>query len=133
MQYFPRVIAAVALAYSLNLLLDLIVVHFGLTIGTDANPRIAASAWLFGARLIVAIIAGTACAIMAGQGRIMVATLLLMAVYALDGIRVGRAIVAAGHLPFSSAILSLLCVSFCPIGAIVYANRKATSHARIQS
>ena len=120
-----RVVAAASIAYSLSVVLDRALAAGGFTGGSDAHPLVAASALIFAAQLAVAIAAGVLCAVLAGPGRTLPATLLLMAIYVAGGIRAGRELSAAGHLPFSSAILTLLCVSFAPIGPIVYANRVA--------
>jgi len=127
-----RVVAAVLIAYTLNLALDWTIAAGGFSGGSDAHPEVAASALIFAAHLLVAIAAGTLCAVLAGPGRTLPATLLLMAVYAAFGIRAGRDLAAAGHLPFSSAIVTLLCVSFAPIGPIVYANLSAARRGRPQ-
>lgn len=127
-----RVIAAAMVAYSLNFALDWALAFAGVSGGSDAQPRIAASAGIFAARLLVAIAAGVVCAVLAGPGRTLPATLLLMSIYLAAGIRAGRELSAAGHLPFSAAIVTLLCVSFAPIGPVVYANL-AARRARTQN
>jgi hypothetical protein len=122
---FARILVAALVAYSLNIALDLALAAYGFTGGSDAHPKVSESAMMIGAHLIVAGAAGVVCAVLAGPGRTLPATFLLLAIYVADGIRVGRELAAAGRLPFSAAIVTLLCVSFAPIGPIVYANRVA--------
>ena len=125
-----RVLAAPLMAYSLSVVLDWALSGAGVSAGSDAHPQVAQSALIFAAHLLVAIAAGVLCAVLAGPGRTLPATLLLMALYVAGGLRAGRELAAAGHLPFSSAIVTLLCVSFAPIGPIVYANRVAKRRGR---
>jgi hypothetical protein len=128
-----RILVAALIAYSLNLALDWALAAGGFSGGSDAHPQVAASAVIFAAHLAVAIAAGVLCAVLAGPGRTLPATLLLLAIYMAGGIRAGRELSAAGHLPFSSAIVTLLCVSFAPIGPIVYANRVAKRRGAVTS
>ena len=125
-----RVVAAGVIAYTLNPALEWAIAAGGFSGGSDAHPMVAASALIFAAHLVVAIAAGVLCAVLAGPGRTFPATLLLMAIYVVFGIRTGRELAAAGQLPFSSAIVTLLCVSFAPIGPIVYANLVAKGGGR---
>jgi hypothetical protein len=125
-----RVVAAAVVAYSLNFALDWYFASAGFSGGSDAHPDISASALIIAARLLIAIAAGVICAVLAGPGRTAAATLLLMAIYVVAGIRAGRELAAAGHLPFSAAIVTLLCVSFAPIGPVVYANLVAARQRR---
>jgi len=120
-----RVVAAALIGYSLNFALDWALAAAGVSGGSDAHPKVQASALIIAAHLLVAGAAGVLCAVLAGPGRTFPATLLLMAIYVVAGVRAGRELAAAGHLPFSAAIVTLLCVSFLPIGAVVYANHVA--------
>jgi len=126
-----RIVAAALIAYSLNLAFDWALAAWGITGGSDAHPRIAASALILGAHLLIAIVAGALCAVLAGPGRTLPATLLLMGMYLVGGARASRELAAAGHLPFTSVIVTLLCVSFSPIVPIVYANMVAKRRGRL--
>ena len=118
-----RTIAAVVAAYALSVALNAALTYAGIVPSSVPHENIRLISIIAVSNLIVAIAGGYVAAAIAGRGRILFAMLGLMAVYAMDGIRIGRHLVASGQLPFSSAIITLLCVSFVPIGAMIRANR----------
>jgi len=116
-----RTIAAVLVAYAMNVALNAALTYAGIVPSSVPHENIRLISIIAVSNLIVAIAAGYVAAFVAGRGRVFFAMLGLMAVYAVDGIRIGRHLVAIGQLPFSSAIITLLCVSFVPIGAMIRA------------
>ena len=124
---FIRVLLGVAAGYALNIALNYGLTQAGFVPGPDPHANIRIVSIIASANLVVAIVAGYLCAWTAGWGRIFFATLGLMGAYTAGGIRAGRQLVAAGQTPFSSAIITLLCVSLVPIGAVLYANLAARS------
>jgi hypothetical protein len=125
-----RIAGAIVIGYALNLVLNAALASAGIVPGPVPHDNIRILSIIAVANLLVAIAAGYVAAWIAGGRRILFAMLGLMAVYAADGIRAGRHLVAIGQLPFSSAIITLLCISFVPIGAMLYANRAAGKRPR---
>lgn len=124
-----RVLLAIAAGYGLNVALNYGLTTAGLVPGPVPHENIRIVSIVVAATLIMAVVAGYLCAWIAGQGRIFVATIGLMSAYIVGGIRAGRHLVATGQMPFSSAIITLLCVSVVPIGAVLYANLSVRSRA----
>jgi hypothetical protein len=120
-----RVVLGIAIGYALNLAVNYTLTQAGVVPGSVPHANIRIISTIAAANLAMAIIAGYVCATTAGRGRIFLATSGLMAAYAVGGIRAGRQLVASGQMPFSSAIITLLCISLVPIGAVLYANRAA--------
>ncbi len=118
-----RVIAAVAVSFLVSVALNAALERVGLDTGPIAHPNVHALATKFAASLVLAGLGGYLCARLAGIGRVLPATAGLMIAYVLMGLRSGRQLIAAGEAPFSSAILTLLCISVVPIGAALFASR----------
>jgi hypothetical protein len=118
-----RVVAAVALSFLISVALNAALERAGLNIGPAAHPNVQALATKFAASLVIAGLVGYLCARLSGVGRVLPATAGLMVAYMLLGIRSGRQLIAAGEAPFSSAILTLLCISVVPVGAALFVSR----------
>jgi hypothetical protein len=118
-----RVLVAITVSLSVSLALNSAIGLAGVNTGTAAHPRVHALAAIFAANIAMAGLAGYLCAWLAGGRRVLPATAGLMLAYLLLGLRTGRQLVAAGEPPFSSAIVTLLCVSVMPIGAALFVNR----------
>jgi len=121
-----RPIVAIAAAYALNLALNAGLARAGIVPGPVPHDNVRIISIIAVANLVVAMLAGFVAGWIAGRGRIFAAMLGLMAVYAIDGVRYGRHLIAIGQMPFSAAIITLLSISLVPIGAMLYANRAAS-------
>jgi hypothetical protein len=117
---FYRTLLAVGAGYALNVVANYVLVHTGFVPGPVPHDNIRIMSVVAAVNLLTAVAAGWLCAQIAGRRSVFVATIGLMAAYFIGGVYTGRQMVAAGQLPFSLAVITLLCVGIAPIGAIVY-------------
>ena len=117
-----RVLLGIAVGYGLKLAVNACLTWAGIVPGDLPHENIRIISIIAAANLVTALVASFVCAWIAGPGRVVPATGGLMVAFIIGGVREGRHLVAAGQLPFSSAIITLLCVSLVPIGGVLYAN-----------